>query len=118
VLKDSILKFLKLDSLIENLTGYVEARIELLKIEIKEEIAKVVTHAGLYLLLVFAGTLFIFFTSMALAFKLSEYLGNFGGFGVVATLYFLVALSLWIFRDKISQKLERELKEIMKQKKK
>ena len=29
-----------MDSLIENITGYVETRIELMKIEMKEELAK------------------------------------------------------------------------------
>ena len=39
-IKDSIFKFLRLDNLVENLSGYVETRIELVKLEVREEIAK------------------------------------------------------------------------------
>ena len=40
MLKDTLAKFFKVDSLIENLTGFVETRVELLKIEVKEDFAK------------------------------------------------------------------------------
>jgi uncharacterized membrane protein YqjE len=65
VLKDTFLKFLKMDSLIENITGYVETRIELLKIEIKEEIAKSLSKALVYVIIVGVVMLFVLLISMA-----------------------------------------------------
>ena len=38
--KSKLFKFLRIDAIIENLTGLIEARLELAKIEIKEEVAK------------------------------------------------------------------------------
>jgi hypothetical protein len=40
MLRDSIAKFFKVDSLISHLTGYIETRVEILKIEAKEELSK------------------------------------------------------------------------------
>ena len=50
----ALAKFLKLDGLIENVSGYVEARIAF-KIEVREDVAKAITHGLLFafLLLVF-----------------------------------------------------------------
>jgi uncharacterized membrane protein YqjE len=84
VLKDTFLKFLKMDSLIENITGYVETRIELLKIEIKEEIAKSLSKALVYVIIVGVVMLFVLLISMAGAYKIAEYVGMSGGFTIVA----------------------------------
>jgi len=43
-IKDSIFKFLRLDNLVKSLSGYLETRVELVKIEVREEIIKVVSH--------------------------------------------------------------------------
>lgn len=118
VLKESILKFLKLDSLMANMAGYVETRVELLKVEMKEDIARALSKAAVFIILAFVATLFIFFISMAVAYKIGEQIGTFGGFAVVAAFYALVALVLWFTRDATSEKLEGQLKEIMKPKKK
>ena len=118
MLKESILKFLNLDSLITNLTGYVEARIALMKLELKEDLARAVGKVAVYMLLAFVFGLFIFFISVALAYRIGEYIGTFGGFATVAGFYGLVALVLLLFREGISKKFENELKALMKQKKK
>jgi uncharacterized membrane protein YqjE len=118
VLKESILKFLKLDSLIANLSGYIEARVELLKVEIREDIARAVARTLVFVILAFVATLFIFFISIAVAYKLGEHIGVFGGFAIVAGFYALIGIILWVTRNAASQKLEQQLKEIMKQTKK
>jgi len=118
VLKESILKFLKLDSLMTHLSGYLEARIELLKVEIKEDIARAVARTIIYVILAFVATLFIFFISIAVAYMLGEHMGVFGGFAVVAAFYALIGVILWVTRNTISEKLEQQLKGIMKQTKK
>lgn len=118
VLKDSILKFLKLDTLIEHLTGFVETRIELMKLEIKEEVAKAMARVLILGLLMAVFTLFIMLMSMAVAFKIGESLGAFGGFAIVAGFYLLVGVLLVLMREGIREALEKQLGEIMKKKKK
>jgi len=116
VLKDTILKFLKLDSLVENMTGYVEARIELMKVEMKEEVAKVLAKALIFVVLTAVFTLFILLISMAAAYKIGESLGTFGGFAVVAGFYLLIGVLVFLLRDSIAEKIDVRLQEIMKKK--
>lgn len=118
MLKDSILKFLKLDSLIEHVTGYVETRIELMKVEMQEEVSRVLSKALVFVVITAVMTLFILLFSMALAFKVAESLGAFGGFAAVAGFYLLIGVATFIFRDSISEKLENTLQSVMKKPKK
>ncbi|SHI00859.1 Putative Holin-X, holin superfamily III [Chryseolinea serpens] len=118
MLKDSILKFLKLDTLIEHLTGFVETRIELMKLEIKEEVAKAMARVLILGLLMAVFTLFIMLISMAVAFKIGESLGASVGFAIVAGFYLLVGVLLVLMREGIRETLEKQLGEIMKKKKK
>lgn len=117
MLKDSVLKFLKLDSLIENVTGYVEARIELTKIELKEDVAKTLSKVLLFMLLGAVFTLFIVLISVAVAHLLARSVGAFGGFAIVAGFYLVVSLLVFVFRESISEKLQGYLVEVMKKKK-
>lgn len=118
MLKDTLLKFLKMDSLIENITGYVEARIELMKIEIKEEVAKGLAKALVFIVILAVFTLFVMLISVAVALKVGEYVGMFGGFAIVAGFYLLLVLLLSLFRESIIEKLEKQLEGVMKKKKK
>lgn len=106
---DSISKFLKLDGLIESITGYVEARIEILKIEIKEDVAKAIASALIYALIGIGLVLFIFFVSFAIAVKLGEYVSTFQGFAIVAGFYFLIALLTFRFRKQLIKKIEEQV---------
>ena len=117
MLKDSILKFLKLDSLIENLTGYVETRIELTKMEIREDLAKGLSKFLLFILLGAVLSLFIILISIAAAHLIAKSIGASGGFAVVAGFYLLVGLLIYAFRGTIIEKLQEQLIQIMKKKK-
>ncbi len=118
VFKDSVLKFLKLDGLIENLTGYVESRIELTKMEIREDIAMGLSKVLLAILMGSVFTLFIILISIAVAHLIAKSIGAFGGFAVVAGFYLLLGLLLFAFKNAISEKLQDYLIQIMKKKKK
>jgi uncharacterized membrane protein YqjE len=118
MIKDSVLKFLKLDNLIQNLTGFVETKVELMKLEIKEDLAKGLSRVAVFIVVAFTFVLFIVFFSVALAFKLGESMGTFGGFAVVAAFYLLLAIVTFLLRETIFNKLEKELGEIMTKKKK
>lgn len=118
MLKDSLVKLLKLDGLIDNVTGYVEARIELMKLEIKEDLSKTLAKLAMVIVLVFAFSLFMLLLSMAVAYKIGERVGAFGGFAIVAGFYFVLILILVLFRDAISGALEKQLEKIMSRKEK
>jgi hypothetical protein len=107
-----------MDSLIENITGYVETRIELLKMDIKEEVSKSVAKALVYVVIVALTTLFILLISMAGAYKIAESVGTSGGFAIVAGVYLLLALLVFAFRNSITETLENRFQEKMNKKKK
>ncbi len=99
------------------MTGYVEARMELVKLEVKEDLTKALAKLSVYVFLAFAFTLFLVFISVATALKIGDSIGLFGGFAIVAGFYLAIALVLLLFRDAISTHIERQLTEIMKKKK-
>jgi uncharacterized membrane protein YqjE len=115
--KDSLSKFFKVDSLLNNLTGYVETRVELLKIEVKEDLAKGLAKAILYFVLVFLVALFIVFLSIAIAFVISVALGTFAGFSIVGGFYLLTGLILFAFRKKLIMILEKRFTQTFRKKK-
>lgn len=114
--KDTLSKFFKVDSLISNLTGYVETRVELLKVEVKEDLAKALAKAVSYFLIGFISALFLTFISVALALLLGQRLGNFAGFSIVAGIYLITALVLWFSRENLIAKFEARFDEMFRKK--
>lgn len=110
MLKDTLLKLFKLDGLVNNLTGYVETRIELLKYEMKEDMAKAIARLAIVLLTVLLFTFFLLFISVSIAIKIGESIGSFAGFGIVAGFYLTLMLIIVIFRESISRNLENKIK--------
>ena len=118
-IKDTIFKFLRLDNLMENLSGYVEARIELLKIEIKEDVAKVLASALTITIVVFLASIFLLFLSIGLAHYLNNYFDKPEvGYWIVAGIYGIPCLIFLIFRKNISHSMETHLITMIKRKKK
>lgn len=99
-----------------SLTGYFEARIELMKYEMKEDLARGLAKVSIMMLAAMLFTFFLIFVSVAVAFKLSESLGTFTGFGIVAAFYLLLLMSIILFRNLIAKTLEKKLKNIIIQK--
>ncbi len=98
------------------MTGYVEARMELVKLEIKEDLTNALSKLAVFVFLAFAFTLFLVFISIALALIIGESVGMFGGFAIVAAFYLVIALVLLFLRDAVSTSIEKQLAEIMKKK--
>lgn len=117
MIRDSIAKFFKVDSLISNLTGYIETRVELLKVEAKEELSKGLSNVLVYLLLAFVFALVIVFLSVALALKIGERVGGFGGFAIVAGVYLLAGTGLVLYRDALTKKVEKKVSAMFNKKK-
>lgn len=116
---ETILKFLSLDNLVENLTGYVENRVDLLKIEIREDVAKGMARALMIIVLFLLGFMFLVFLSIGLAHFLNSYFEkSYVGYWLVAGVYGLILLVLISFRKSIYHSFETHLSEMMKPKNK
>ncbi|GHM99975.1 hypothetical protein WSM22_14650 [Cytophagales bacterium WSM2-2] len=116
-LKDSIFKFLRLDGLINSLSGYLETRFELLKMEVREEIVKVVAHGLTIGGSILLALLFLVFFSIGLASYISVSLGkSYAGYWIVSGGYALICLMVILFRKNIEDAIERYLKERAKNK--
>lgn len=102
-MKDKILKLLKLDSLFENLSGYVESKIELFKVEVREEVVSIISK----ILVVLISALCLFFclilASLGLAYYLGTLVGMTGGLLIVAGVYLLIFILLIVFREQVSE---------------
>lgn len=118
MLGNSIAKFFKVDSLISNLTGYVETKIELLKVEAKEEVSKGLSQVIIFLLLAFVFALVIIFLSVGIALLLTTRWGAFAGFGAVAGFYLLIGVVLLLNRESLNKTLEKKIAELLSKKKK
>ncbi|HET9487504.1 MAG TPA: phage holin family protein [Chryseosolibacter sp.] len=115
--KDTFSKFFKIDSLLSNLTGYVEARVDLLKVEVKEDLTKALAQAVAYLFIAFIFALFLTFVSIAVALLLSASLGRFAGFSIVGGVYLIIGSILWLSREKLISKLETRFALLFRKKK-
>lgn len=116
MIKETILKFLKLDGLMSSVTGYFEGRIELVKYELKEDLTRGLAKVSILMLGALLFAFFLIFISVAVAFKLSESMGEFNGFGIVAAFYLLLLVGIIVFRSRISKRLEKKLKNLIIQK--
>ena len=101
----------------ENVTGYVETRLEIMKYDLKQDLAKALSKAAVLILVAGAGIFFLFFFSTAIALVLASHLGNFAGFGIVSALYVLTAVTIFLKREPIGKRIEKEIKEVIKEKK-
>lgn len=118
-IKDTIFKFLHLDNLVENITAYVEARVDLLKIEIREEVAHVMANAIMVISVVLLALIFLLFLSVGLAHFLNRFFeGAYIGYWIVAGIYGIPCLIFVLFRKQINHSMEARLKQMIKRKKK
>lgn len=116
MLGNSIAKFFKVDSLISNFTGFVETRIELLKIEAKEELSKGLSSVIVYLLLIFVFAVSVVFVSVAMALWIGTLVGMAGGFAMVSALYLIIGFFLLAKREKLTKTFEIKIDQMLKKK--
>lgn len=106
MLKETLSKFFKVDSLLSNLTGYFEARVELIKVELKEDLSKGLARGVSYLGIAFFFALMLTFLSIAAALLIGKSLGVIAGFGIVGLVYLIFGFILWFNRTKLIAKME------------
>jgi len=87
------LKFLKLEPIIDNIKGYIETRIQLIKLEAQERIAQVLTIILLIACVAFFGVLAFLFLNLALAAYLNTLLDSqYLGFLILGVFYLFLML--------------------------
>jgi uncharacterized membrane protein YqjE len=107
-IKDTIFKFLRLDHFVENLTGYLETQVKLVKMEVRDEVAKVLAKGLVLITVILFASLFLLFFSVGLAHYLNSFfLDAFIGYWIVAGIYFVPCLVFLLFRKSISTAFEK-----------
>lgn len=100
--QDSINDFA--DKVKDQLSQYVDTKIELLKAQWVEKTALIMGKMVTGLIVLFALFFSILFASLVLGYYFSEVLDStVKGFGIVALVYVLFLLVVWIFRKKLIQ---------------
>jgi lipopolysaccharide export LptBFGC system permease protein LptF len=95
-MQNQFLKFLKLDGLLDSVKGYIEARLQLFKLEMQEKASNVIATAIFIVLMAFCGLMALMFLSLALGNYLNEVLGNsYLGFCMLGAFYLLLLLVLF-----------------------
>jgi uncharacterized membrane protein YqjE len=109
-IKEIILKLFKLEGIAENLTNYVETRLELFKLEIRTDFAKAIAKALALFFLGLLAFLFLLFVSLGVAYLINElFRSSYIGFFSVGMLYGLLFLLLYTNRKSFSTTLETQL---------
>lgn len=116
---ESLLRFLRLDGLLEHITGYVEDRIELIKLEIREDVSRALSRALVILLMMLFAFMVIIFLSIGLAHYINVYFqGAYSGYWIVAGIYFFFFLIVLVFRSSILAYFEHYFSDMIKHRKK
>jgi Flp pilus assembly protein TadB len=97
---------LNIEEAIENLTGYVEARIELIKLDVKDQSVRVGVATLVWSLVGFFALMALVFLSIALAIVLGYWLGMAWGFVLVAVLYLAVGFALLLSKRWLQKQVE------------
>lgn len=100
IIMDSAFK--KTEDLVKHIREYIDVRLNSAKLSVAEKTSLVVSNiiAGILVLSVFLFV--IVFAGIALAYALAEWTGRlYAGFLIVAGLYFLLAVIIWISKDRL-----------------
>lgn len=98
------MKIFDFDKLLDSLSGYLETKIELIKLDIESEVHKIVAKAIIILLVASTISLAVILLSVGLSMLLNTTLkSDYLGFILVSGLYVLVGLVIYFRREQIFQ---------------
>ena len=110
-----------IDRWIENFEGFLEAKLDLIKYDIKELFVSLLTKSIFYIGIGFFGLVGFIFLNFGLAYLLNHFLENeFAGFFILSIIYFLITLIFYLNRDNqsIKENIELSIRASMQQQKK
>lgn len=113
MITDTILKLLKLDKLAAQITGYVEARIDLIKHDIRRQAAANISKFIVLLIALLTACAFLLFMSIALAIYLGRIYGWETGFICVGVIYLIVLIVLILMKKPLLGFIEKQFNDIL-----
>ena len=106
------MKIFDIDKLVASLQGYIETKIELLKLDAKDEFQALLSKLFLIVILGCSAFLSIIFLSMALASLLSSLYGNAAlAYLTVGALYIIIAVVIYAYRYRVLASINKSIEE-------
>lgn len=100
--KQKGLNILNLDKVIDRLTKFIELKLEIYELKVKEQLVGIISSFATLALILSFGLFMFFFASLALGFYLNSVLdSSFLGFVIISLIYLSICIVLVIFKDKI-----------------
>jgi len=94
-MENKFLKFFKLDGLLESLKGYIDARLQLLKLDLAEKASGIIASLVFVVLLAFCFIMMLIFLSIALGNYLNSlFNSSYLGFALMGIFYFILVVIL------------------------
>lgn len=115
---DKLKNMLSLDQWVKNFEGYLDARIELVKFDVKELMVSMLSKAIFFVAIAIFALAGLVCFNFGMAHLLSDLLGNqYAGFLILTGVYFLIAFIFYRLRNDptINLKLELMFRDILKQ---
>jgi len=101
---------LNINQAVENLTGYIEARVEVIKLDIKDQSTRVGVVIIVWFLVGFFGLMALVFLSIAAALLLGVWLDNLAiGFVLIGGVYVGIAALLLASKNKLVKLVEEQV---------
>ena len=113
-IKDEVFRLLGIDSLIRSLSDYVEARVELVKMEVRDEISRHLSRFFVVLLTLLLFFMAFGFLSITAGLYLNEILeSSWQGFLMVGIGYLVLAILILLFREHLTRSVQGKMKDRM-----
>ena len=107
-----IFNFLKLDSIIDHISDLIEAKIEVYKVEMKYEAAKIGSRLITFIILSFILFMVLLFLSFTLSTFLNDVLqSRFWGYAIVTSFYILIFVLFIVFN--VSEIFRKKFEELL-----
>lgn len=103
-LKDNFSRFLRIDEIKYALIGLIEAKLELKKLEVQEQLGKQLTDIVYGLITLIIGLVILIFFSILIATGLNIWLASaWYGYAIVGAIY-IILLIFWIGQERLAKK--------------
>lgn len=107
------MKLFNIDKLVANLTGYIETKIELIQLDVREELTLLIAKVIAFAIVAFFGLLAVVFISFGLSALLNNYLGShYQGYLLVGLLYLILATVFFGVRNNIIEKVKSKANQV------
>jgi len=103
------LKLFDLDKIIDTFTGFLETKIELMKLDAKDEVSALITKAIVFLVILVLAFLAILFMSLAVSAVLNSYFDSgYLGYLIVGIIYIVLAGVIFVNRVSLLERIRSQ----------